>query len=128
MAGDRGEPNDGRAGWGEAVTEPIPDRDAGLAEVVRRLIEAYRPERVYLFGSVARGEAGPDSDYDLLLVVSDEAPPERRGSDLAYRALRGTGLAVDVVVWTRSRFERRQHVATSLPATVLREGRLLHAA
>ena len=42
--------------------------DPQLAAVVQRLIEAYAPERVYLFGSSARGDAGPDSDYDILLV------------------------------------------------------------
>jgi predicted nucleotidyltransferase len=44
---------------------PSPDAPA-LSEVLRRLVAAYDPERVYLFGSVARGEAGPDSDYDLM--------------------------------------------------------------
>jgi predicted nucleotidyltransferase len=101
--------------------------DDRLAQVVRRLIEAYQPERIYLFGSRARGDAGPESDYDLLLVVPDDAPPQRRGSDLAYRALRGTGIGADVIIWTRSRFDRRKHVVCSLPATVLREGRLIHA-
>lgn len=96
--------------------------------MVERLIDAYRPERVYLFGSVARGEAGPDSDYDLLIVVKDEAPLEQRDSALAYEVLRGTGIAADVLVWTHTRFERRKQVVASLPATVLREGRLLHAA
>ena len=42
--------------------------------MVRRLVDAYHPERVYLFGSVARGDAGPDSDYDLMVVVPDDAP------------------------------------------------------
>ncbi len=68
--------------------------DAVLAEVVRRLVEAYRPERIYLLGSKARGDAGPDSDYDLLVVVPDDAAPERRRSRLAYEVLRGTGTAV----------------------------------
>ena len=54
-------------------------------------------------------------------------PPECRDSHLAYEVLWGTGTAVDVVVWTHSRFEGRRHVITSLPATVLREGKLLHA-
>jgi predicted nucleotidyltransferase len=99
-----------------------------LAEIVRRLVEAYRPERIYLFGSVARGETGPDSDYDLLVVVPDEAPPERKGSKLAYQALCGTGTAADVLVCTRSYFEARRHLRASLPGTVLREGKLLHAA
>ena len=102
--------------------------DAKLAEILRRLLSVYQPERIYLFGSMARGNAGPDSDYDLLVVVADNAARERQDSDLAYRALRGTGIAADVIVWTHSAFERRKHVVTSLPATVLREGKLIHAA
>lgn len=111
----------------EETTAPGVD-DPALDEVVRRLVEAYQPERVYLFGSVARGEAGPDSDYDLLLIVPDDAPPERRRGRLAYEVLWGTGVAVDVLVWTTSQFESRAHLPASLPATVLREGKLLHAA
>ena len=102
--------------------------DPVLAEVVRRLVEAYRPERVYLFGSVARGDAGPDSDYDLLVVVPDDSPPERRRSRLAYEVLRGTGTAADVLVCTRSYFEQRRLLKASLPGTVLREGVALHGA
>jgi predicted nucleotidyltransferase len=101
--------------------------DRRLAEVVRRLREAYKPERIYLFGSMARGEAGPDSDYDLLLVVPDEAPPERRDAGLAYRVLWGLGIAVDAVVCRSSWFHARTHLKASLPGTVLREGKLLHA-
>ncbi len=104
------------------------ERDPALREVVRRLVQAYEPESVYLFGSKARGDDGPDSDFDLLLVVEDDAPAERLRSRLAYQVLRGTGTAVDVVVCTHSYFEARRHLKASLPGTVLREGRLLHAA
>jgi predicted nucleotidyltransferase len=109
------------------MSEPF-IQNAKLAEIVRRLVDAYQPEEIYLFGSAARGQAGPDSDYDLLLIVPDTAPPERRRSRLAYQALRGTGIAADVIVWTRSRFDSRIHLRASLPAIVLREGKLLHAA
>ena len=102
--------------------------DPALAEVVFRLVEAYRPERIYLFGSVARGDAGPDSDYDILVGVGDDAPAERRRSRLAYEVLWGTGVAADVLVWSAGQFESRVHLASSLPATVIREGKLLHAA
>jgi predicted nucleotidyltransferase len=102
-------------------------QDAVLTEIVRRLVEAYQPDRIYLFGSKARGDAGLDSDYDLMVVVPDDAPPERRRSRLAYEVLWGTGTAADVLVLTREQFEGRLHVRASLPATVLREGRLLHA-
>ena len=102
--------------------------DKSLDEIVRRLVAAYQPERVYPFGSHARGDAGPNSDFDLLVIVPDDAAPERRRSRLAYQALRGTGVAVDVVVWTRGYFERRREVPASLPAVVHTEGRLLHVA
>jgi predicted nucleotidyltransferase len=99
-----------------------------LTEVVRRLVEAYQPERIYLFGSAARGDAGPDSDFDLLVIVPDESSPERRRSRCAYEVLWGTGVAADVLVWTTTQFDSRVHLAASLPATVIREGKLLHAA
>jgi predicted nucleotidyltransferase len=102
--------------------------DPKLAEIVRRLVDAYQPERIYLFGSEARGDAGPDSDFDLLVVVPNEAPPEKRRSRLAYERLWGTGIAADVLVWTAEGFDSRGHLRASLPATVLREGKLLYAA
>ncbi|MGD0014282.1 MAG: nucleotidyltransferase domain-containing protein [Bryobacteraceae bacterium] len=52
--------------------------------MVCRLVEAYSPERIYLFGSIAGGEAGPDSDCDIMVMVPDDAPPERLRSRLAY--------------------------------------------
>jgi predicted nucleotidyltransferase len=110
------------------MTDPILERDPKLREVVGRLIEAYRPERIYLFGSLARGDADADSDYDLLIVVPDDAPPECRRSRLAYEVLRGTGTPVDALVCTHGWFFARTHLRASLPGTVLREGRLLHAA
>jgi predicted nucleotidyltransferase len=104
------------------------DRDPLLSEIIRRLVEAYQPERVYLFGSTARGDARPDSDYDLLVVVPDDAPPERRDSKLAYEVLWGVRASVDAVVCSSRWFHARTHLKASLPGTVLREGRLLHAA
>jgi predicted nucleotidyltransferase len=102
--------------------------DPALAEVVQRLVEVYRPQRIYLFGSVARGEAGPDSDYDVLVIVRDDAPTELRRSRAAYDVMWGTGVSADVLVWTEGRFDSRVHLAISLPGTVVREGILLHAA
>lgn len=104
------------------------DIDPKLREILQRLVKAYQPERVYLFGSKARGEEGPDSDYDLMVVVPDEAPPERQRSRLAYQVLRGTGIAADVLVWTRQAFDERLHLKASLPYTIVNEGRLLYGA
>ncbi|MFZ0887457.1 MAG: nucleotidyltransferase domain-containing protein [Candidatus Binataceae bacterium] len=114
----------------DQVEVELLSRDGTLAEIVRRLADAYQPRAIYLFGSKARGDAGPDSDYDLLLVVPDDAPPERRRSRLAYETLwraAATG-AVDVLICTRSYFDARRHLKASLPGTVLREGLLLYGA
>jgi len=99
-----------------------------LREIVSRLVNVYHPERVYLFGSAARGDAGPDSDYDFMLVVPDQAPLALRREALGYRALRGTGTAVDLLVWTRRDFDLQLHLKASLPSTVLREGKLVYGA
>jgi predicted nucleotidyltransferase len=109
------------------IRAPRSASDPLLRKIVDRLVHSYQPNRVYLFGSVARGASGKDSDYDLLLVVPDDAQAERKRSRLAYDALRGTGIATDVVVCTQRYFDARLHLKASLPATVLREGVLLHA-
>jgi len=69
------------------MSESILGPDPRLDVVVQRLVEAYQPERIYLFGSVARGDGHADSDYDLLIVVPNDAQPERRRSRLAYEVL-----------------------------------------
>ena len=103
-------------------------RDPTLAEIVRRLVDAYHPQRVYLFGSKARGDDGPDSDYDIMVVVEADAEPMHRRAVRAYRVLRGVRTAVDVVVWTREAFDSRLHLKASLPSAIVREGELLYAA
>jgi predicted nucleotidyltransferase len=101
-------------------------RDPVLADIVRRLQEVLQPYRIYLFGSRARGDAGTDSDYDLMVVVRDDMPVPLRRPGVAYRALRGTGVAADILVWTQGAFESRLSLRASLPATVVEEGMLLY--
>jgi uncharacterized protein len=102
--------------------------DAVLDALVAGLARIYAPERIYLFGSAARGDTGLDSDYDFMIVVPDSTPPEKRDPGFAYRALWRLGAAMDPLVWTRSEFESRLQLRASLPATIHREGKLLYAA
>jgi len=97
-------------------------------ELTQRLVELYQPDRIYLFGSRARGEAGPDSDFDFLVVVPDTMPRADWYPKKIFRLLADVDAPVDVVVWPRRRFEERLHLKASLPATVVREGTLLYAA
>ena len=99
-----------------------------LQESVRRLVGAYQPERAYLFGSEPRGKDDAESDFDLMVVVPDEALAERRCSRIAYQVLGGTRTAADVLVWTRQVFDERLHLEASLPYTIANEGKLLYGA
>ena len=96
-----------------------------LREVVRRVVEVARPERIVLFGSAARGTpSGSDSDLDLL-VVKEEA---HRGklADEIYKALTGVGRAVDVVVVTPEDIERYGESPALVIEPALREGRVVY--
>jgi len=64
-----------------------PDTDPVLAEIVKRLVADFQPERIYLFGSRARGDAGPDSDYDLLMVLGQLPEPAYRLARRAHSSL-----------------------------------------
>ena len=52
-------------------------RNVQTEEAVKRLVAFFAPEKVYLFGSTARGEDRPDSDLDFLIVLPDDAPHEK---------------------------------------------------
>lgn len=99
-----------------------------LARIVARLVAVFQPDRIYVFGSYARAEATPESDVDLLIVIPSATQPAHRLAQVAHHALPSHSLAVDIVVMPRDEFERRSRARASLPATVLREGRMVYAA
>ncbi len=102
--------------------------DPVLEQMVARLVREFAPDRIYLFGSRARGDDGPDSDYDLIVLVEEASEPDYRLAQRAHRCIRDLGVAADVLVWSKDAFDRSAHLKASLPGTVLREGVLLHAA
>src|SRR5687768_3742476 len=108
--------------------ETVLAADPVLREIVARLVAELEPRRIYLFGSQARGNVGPDSDYDLMVLVDEAAEPLYRLSQRGHLALWGLGLAADIVVWDRAMFDSRVHLAASFAGTVVREGKLLYAA
>jgi predicted nucleotidyltransferase len=99
-----------------------------LPEILRRLVAAYGPTQVYLFGSEARGDAGADSDLDLAVIVRDSADNSLQSPRVAAEVLWGLERGADVVVFTESDFAARRSVVASLPWTIEQEGRLLHVA
>ena len=106
----------------------ILERDPKLAELVCRLVDAFRPECLYLFGSRGREQADPGSDYDLMMILPKLEAPAYRIAQQAHSLVWGLGISADILVWSREEFDRRLPLKASLPAAVMREGMLLHAA
>lgn len=104
-------------------------RQETIDEITRRLVEFYRPVRLYLFGSAARGDSGPDSDLDFCVLLPDDAPAGLYRDRSIHGRFRGLGAAVDVIRLRCGDFDARAaHVVASLPATIVREGKLLYDA
>ena len=103
-------------------------QDPLLGKIVQRLVDACQPERIYLFGSRARGDGGADSDYDIMVVVAQSDEPAYRRAQRAHSLLWDLGAAADILVWTRDAFDSRVHLRASLPATIAREGRVFYVA
>jgi predicted nucleotidyltransferase len=99
-------------------------REIAVGQVVERIVNYYRPERVYLIGSSARGEARPDSDLDFVVVLRDDTAREVLFDGAIYQRLWDIPLAVDIVPFRHSAFEERAGWLMSLPAIALREGKL----
>ncbi|HEX9555443.1 MAG TPA: nucleotidyltransferase domain-containing protein [Reyranella sp.] len=97
-----------------------------LDKAVDRIVQAMQPEAIYLFGSRARGEGHADSDYDLLVIVPDDAPAERSSLSATARVARDPGVPLDIVPCRRSVFERKRHDIGTLSYLAAHEGRLIY--
>ena len=95
-----------------------------LREVIRRIVKVAQPEKIILFGSAARGETGPHSDVDVLVIKSGA---ERRKLAMAiYQGLSRVGCAVDVVVATPEDIARYGDCPALVLEPALREGKVVY--
>jgi predicted nucleotidyltransferase len=97
-----------------------------IDRMVRRIVKKFHPDKIILFGSQARGDAGPDSDVDLLVVMSvDGSVAEKR---LEIRgALHDIHIPLDVVVTRPEDFAWRKDVVGTIEWPATREGKVLYA-
>ena len=97
-----------------------------IQEIVKIITTQLSPRRVILFGSHARGEAGPDSDLDLFVELDPPLPTRGRGSEIK-RLFDPYPGPMDIVVYSPEEVAYWEQAPASLVATVLREGRVLYA-
>jgi uncharacterized protein len=96
-----------------------------LPFVVAEVAKACDPVEIIVFGSVARGDEGPDSDIDLLVVFEHVDRADRRTRMREVRGAIKTFVPVDVVVADRSDMARRDEIGSPMYWPV-REGRSVY--
>lgn len=84
------------------------EREQVPAGLLAAVIDGFDPVQVILFGGRARGEAGPGSDWDLLVVVDDQA-----ADGLGHPGPPGWLGSATVIPYSRASFEaHRDRIGT----------------
>jgi uncharacterized protein len=98
---------------------------AVIDRMVRRIVRQFHPEQVILFGSHARGEAGPDSDVDLLVVMDFEGSAFEQALEI-LQALHDHRVPIDVIVTRPGEFAWRKDVVGTIEWPAAHEGKVLY--
>jgi predicted nucleotidyltransferase len=97
-----------------------------IDRMVKRIVRRFHPEQVILFGSHARGEAGPDSDVDLLVVMNFEGTAFEKGLEIRL-VLHHFLVPTDIIVTKPTDFAWRKEVVGTIEWPAAREGKVLYA-
>jgi len=96
------------------ISEATLADDPRLKRLLDAIVSGVNPDAIYLFGSRARGQEHPDSDYDLLVVLPDETPKDHRDPVWLYRFARQVRVPADIVPCSRTGFERYKNEVGTL--------------
>jgi predicted nucleotidyltransferase len=105
--------------------QSIPELPALVQRTLARLIRAFAPERVVLFGSHAKGTAQEKSDVDLLIIANVEGNPavhQRRAKQLAADCFP----PIDVVIATPSEVEEAASAKSPFLLSILGSGKIIY--
>src|SRR5438874_8000935 len=98
-----------------------------IAEITEKIVRAFHPRRIILFGSHARGDARASSDIDLFVEMESEDTPLDRYCKV-IRLFRGRSWPMDLIVMTPEEVKERRGSLVSIVPAILREGRVLFEA
>ena len=96
-----------------------------INEIVRRIVDRFKPERIVLFGSHAKGKAGPDSDVDILVIMPFSGSKREKQIEIGV-ALHDIRIPMDIIVATPEEVERRKHIVGTIIRPALRDGEVLY--
>jgi predicted nucleotidyltransferase len=97
-----------------------------IQQMVSLIVKKFQPEQIILFGSHARGEGGPDSDVDLLIVMPVEGSKRDKAIEIGI-ALKDVRVPKDIIVTTPEDFAWRKEIIGTIERPAAREGKTLYA-
>jgi UTP:GlnB (protein PII) uridylyltransferase len=101
--------------------------ESEIQALADRIAREFRPQKIILFGSHARGEARPDSDVDLLVIIDSEQHPSRTAAEITCRVHPGR-YPLDLIVRSPKTVRARLQMNDWFMRDAMREGRVLYAA
>ncbi len=97
-----------------------------IDQVVEQIVEKFKPQKIILFGSYARGNPRPESDVDLLIVM--DTPLKESKISLEIHRHLNVMFGLDLVVYTPKRLKERLEMGDWFLRDVLKEGKILYEA
>jgi predicted nucleotidyltransferase len=101
------------------------DLEKEIQSITRQLIEKYGPEKIILFGSAARGDKGPDSDADFL-IIKKQTPYYGSERIMEVSSIIERNIPVDFLIYRPEEFEKRLEMGDPFLKAILKEGRVLY--
>lgn len=98
-----------------------------IEEVKNRLVQAYNPLTIYIFGSYAWGHPDEESDLDLLIVVDTLKQDRFKAMSEGYTALRDLPIFKDILLYSKAEFEQAAATPATLCNRVQKEGKIIYA-
>jgi predicted nucleotidyltransferase len=96
-----------------------------INEIVNQIANRFDPDKIILFGSYASGNATNSSDLDLLVIKDTDLPPHHRSFSI-HKALIGSMVPMDILVYTQKEFEQEKNEKLSFLSTAIKTSKILY--
>lgn len=96
-----------------------------INEIVNRIANNYKPEKIILFGSYARGDSNENSDLDFILIKETNSPKHKRGIEVR-RLFYGVPIPMDFKIYTKTEFSNELLNQYSFLNTAIKSSKILY--
>ena len=107
------------------MTQTQATYEQAARKMVNRIIEQFHPEKIIVFGSLVRGQARPDSDLDILVIMHVDGSCRQKANEID-RALADRTIPMDIIVVTPEQFDRQKNMMATIAHAAASEGRVMH--